>query len=116
MQKLAEVSIQKFFNSPFGRVSGGPDDRAVQGSFGDLVSLILKSSFVIAGVGLLFLLIFAGFSIIMAAGKSDPEQAAKGKKAATTAVIGFIIVFAAYWIVRIIELIFGVDFITSPGI
>jgi hypothetical protein len=52
----------------------------------------------------------------MGAGKNDPEQAAKGKKAATTALIGFIIVFAAYWIVRIIELIFGVPFITQPGV
>ena len=115
MNELA-IDIKDYFDSPFGKSAIGPGHGISAGTLGELISLILRASFVLAGVGLLLLLIFAGFSIIMGAGKSDPEQAAKGNKAATSALVGFIIVFSAYWIIRIIELVFGVNFITNPGI
>ena len=53
--------------------------------------------------------------MIAGAGQDNPERAAKGKQAATSALIGFIIIFAAYWIIRLIEIITGVAFITAPG-
>jgi hypothetical protein len=101
---LATVDIGSLYQSPLGQSEG----------IGDLVSLILNGAFALAGVGILFLLIFAGFSIIVGAGKSDAETTAKGKKAVTSALIGALIVFFAYFIVRIIELIFGVAFVTAP--
>lgn len=101
------VAIGGQFTTPF--QTGGK-------GIGDIVSLILNASFAVSGLLILLLLIYAGFSIIMGAGRSDPEQAAKGKNAATSALIGFIIVFSAYWIIRIIEIVFGKPFITSPGI
>ncbi len=74
---------------------------------GSLVSVVLKAAIAIAGILLILLLIFGGFSLMMSAGTNNPEQAAKGKQAITGAVIGFIVVFAAYWIVRLIELLTG---------
>ena len=106
MNKLATVFIGTNFDSPFGQTK----------SLGDLVSLILEGSFAIAGVLLLFLIIFAGFSMIAGAGSNNPEQSAKGKKAATAAVIGFAIVFGAYLIIQLIELLLGSNPITQPGI
>jgi len=103
---IAKVDIGKFYQSPLGQSKG----------VGDLVTLILNGAFAIAGLGILFLFIFAGFSIIMGAGKNDAEATAKGQKAATTALIGALIVFFAYFIVRIIELIFGAAFVTAPNI
>jgi hypothetical protein len=47
--------------------------------------------------------------MIMGAGQDNPEAAAKGKQAATSAVIGFIIIFAAYWIIQIIETVTGLN-------
>ena len=41
--------------------------------------------------------------MIAGAGKDNPEQTAKGKQAVTSAVLGFVVVFAAYWIVQLIE-------------
>ncbi len=76
---------------------------------GALISVILKNAYTLAGILLLVLLIFGGFSIIMGAGGSDPKKAAAGKKAITSAVIGFLIVFASYWIIEIIEKITGVN-------
>jgi hypothetical protein len=105
--KLA-FDIGNAYNSPFGK-SGGK-------TIGDLISLILTASLSIAGVLILVLIIFAGISLISSAGSNNPEQAEKGKKAATAAIIGFIIILSAYWIIRIIEIISGTNFITNPGI
>lgn len=105
MEKIAQVSIGEKFGSPLGQ----------EVTVGDLTSIIVSNAIMLAGIIMLFLLVFGGISIIMAAGQDDPEQMAKGKKATTSAVIGFIIVVASYWIVRIIELLTGAN-IFNPGI
>ena len=78
---------------------------------GGLVSTILQAGIAIAGIVLLFLLVGGGIAIISGAGNDNPEQAAKGKQAVTSALIGFIVVFASYWIVQLIELITGINLI-----
>ena len=50
--------------------------------------------------------------MIAGAGKSDPKTVETGKKAATSALIGFIVVFSAYWIVKLIETITGLSLIS----
>lgn len=106
MNKLAQVDIGPTFGSPFGQTK----------SLADLVSLIIRFSFTGAGLIILFIFIFAGFNILMGAGNSDPQQAAKGKQAASAAALGFLVVFMAYWIIRIIELILGTSLITAPNL
>jgi len=80
---------------------------------GVLVSVILKNSLVIAGIILLGLLIFGGISFIMNAGKGDAKKAQQGKSAITNALIGFGIVLFAYSIIRIIEVITGLNILNS---
>ncbi len=105
MNKLAQVNIGSTYGSVWG----------VDFGFADLVSVILRNSFVIAGILLLFLMIFGGISIMFGAGSGNPESAGRGKKAITSAVIGFAIIFAAYWIVQIIEIITGMPNLLNPG-
>lgn len=105
MNKLA-VDIGQSFGSPFG-ISRGP---------ADLVSLIVTGAIAIASVIALFLLILGGIGVIAGAGSDNPQQVESGKKAITYAIAGFILVFVAYWIIRVIELIAGVNFITTPGL
>lgn len=104
MNKLA-VDIGSTFSSPFGQEKG----------IGSLVSVIISNALVIAGIILVFFFVFGGISMIAGAGQDNPEKAAKGKQAATSALLGFIIIFAAYWIIRIIESITGLN-ILNPGI
>ena len=98
------VPLASTFGSPFGETY----------SLGSLVSVIVSSAIVVAGVIMLFLFVGGGLSMIAGAGNNDPRSTAQGKQAVTMAVIGFLIVFTAYWIVRIIELMTGTDFITNP--
>jgi hypothetical protein len=105
MNKQIAVSIGESFGSPFGASKG----------LGDLVTLILNISFTISGILILFFFVFGGIQMIQGAGKNNPESVAKGKQAVTAAVIGFAIVFVAFWIIRVLELITGVNFITAPS-
>lgn len=99
------INIGDYFASPFGK----------EKTVGDLVSIFLRGAFVLAGIFILVLFLIAGFSIIQGAGSNNPEAAEKGRSAATAAAIGFVVVFGAYWIIRIIEVISGNNFITKPG-
>jgi hypothetical protein len=98
----APVDIGAQFKSPFGTTS----------TLANLVSLVVRLGFVISGVLILFFIVFAGFNIIAGAGQNNPEAAKKGQQAASSAVIGFVVVFVAYWIVRLIELITGAHLIS----
>lgn len=80
---------------------------------GALISILLKNVYVIAGIALLFLLIFGGISIIMSAGSGDAKKAAQGQKAITNAIIGFLIVFASFWIIQIIQFVTGVAILNT---
>lgn len=104
MDKIA-FKIGDAFNSPIGNTVG----------FARLVSIILSNAIVIAGIIMLFLMIGGGIGIIAGAGKGNPEAAARGRQAVTAAVIGFIIIFATYWIIQIAEIITGVK-ILNPGL
>lgn len=73
---------------------------------GGIISEILTYAFPIAGVILFVMLIMAGFKMLTGASNSSSTE--EGKKMISTAVIGFIILFAAYWIAQLIEIIFGI--------
>lgn len=106
MEKIAQIDIGERFLGEghfLTRLTG----------VGQLVSIILSNAMVVAGIIMLFLLIFGGISMIAGAGRDNPEQAAKGKQAATAALIGFIIIFAAYWIIQIIEKLTGLNILES---
>lgn len=68
-----------------------------------LVNLIVSNLFVVAGIFIFIAFIVAGFKFI----SGGKEGVGDSKKIATTAVTGFVIMFSAYWIVKIIEQITG---------
>ncbi|NCN83012.1 MAG: hypothetical protein GW947_03520 [Candidatus Pacebacteria bacterium] len=70
-----------------------------------LVNLIVKNLFVVSGVILFVMLFFAGFKFV-SAGKKGVED---GKKIFTSVLVGLALLFSAYWIVQIVQLLTGVD-------
>lgn len=107
MNKLADVSIMDKF---LGNTNQNLSDPVNIGT--KYVTTIITGAISIAGIILLFLLIGGGIGMISGAGKSDPQTVEKGKKAATSALIGFIVVFCSYWIVKLIEQITGLSLIS----
>lgn len=73
---------------------------------GGIISRFLSFAFPIAGLLLFVLLVWGGLQILVGAGGKGGMEA--GKKRITAAIIGFIMLFASYWIWQIIEIVFGV--------
>jgi len=74
---------------------------------GGIISEVLNFAFPIAGIVLFVIMLLAGFKIL--AGATNAKSVDEGKQMITSALIGFIILFAAYWIAQLIELIFGIS-------
>lgn len=78
---------------------------------GDIIQKAIPWIFGLAGIGLLLYLIYGGFHLMTSGGEPKAMQEAKGK--ITNALIGFIIIFVAYWIVQIVGRVFGLTGITD---
>lgn len=92
-------------------------DKGIKDLFPDtasVVNILLPNIFMITGLIFLILLIFAGFGVIVSSGSGNPEGAKKAKATATSAAIGLVLVFGAYWIIQIIEYLTGIK-IFNPG-
>ena len=100
MHKLTQVPIgDTFFD--------GPHFLQDLPGLGELVSILLSNAIVIAGVVFILIIIYAGFTMISNAG--NPQEQQKAQQLITSAIIGFIIIVAAFLIVRVIESITSVN-------
>ncbi len=74
-------------------------------TLGDLVNVIVKNAFVLAGIISFVLLILGGFNFIVSAG--DAKKAESGRNGVTGAVIGLLVVIGSFWIIQIINKLTG---------
>jgi len=79
------------------------------GTIGGILTALLPYLLIIAGLLLLVMLIMGGFKLLTSA--NNPDNAEAGKKQLTNAILGFIILFAAYWIAQIIQVLTGINFL-----
>ena len=79
---------------------------------GTFISSIHPNVYVIAGIILLLLLIFGGLMTIINQGNEQAQE--QGKNAMTSAIIGFVIIFASFWIIQIIQVLTGVNILNPP--
>ncbi len=76
-------------------------------TIGEIISKIIPYIYVIAGLVLFMMLIMGGFSYLTSAGDPDKMKSAQGK--ITHALVGFLIIFLAYWLAQLLEIIFGIQ-------
>lgn len=93
------VDIGKEFDSPVKNLT----------DVGSVVSALVSNFYIIGGFVFFVLFLWGGFNFLTGAGSDDREKAEKGKKIITSALVGFLIIFAAYWIIQLVELITGVN-------
>lgn len=74
---------------------------------GTVISAFLPYIFVFPGLILFLFLIIGGFQLLLSAG--NPESVKSGQGKITGALIGFIIIFVAYWLTEILQIVFGID-------
>ncbi len=76
-----------------------------QPTIGSFISALLPYLFAIAGLLLLLYLIWGGFSLMTSGG--DPKQMDQAKGKITNAIVGFLLLFVSYWLVQILQVVFG---------
>ncbi len=86
-------------------ISGPANFAFANANIGTIISQSLSYIFGFAGIGLLLMIIASGFTLMTSVG--DPKKMEKGKATLTNAIIGFLLIFAAFWIVQISGVIFG---------
>ena len=95
-------------NLPGGISITDPNDFAFSNAtLADVINALLKYVFPISGLVLFFMLIAGGFQLLTSAG--NPEKTSGGYKKIIFAIIGFLIIFMSYWLIEIIERVFGIE-------
>lgn len=71
------------------------------------VTIILRYVFPIAGILMLIFLVLGGFQLMTSRGDPKAVESAKGK--ITNALLGFVIIFIAYWLVSLIANVLNLE-------
>lgn len=111
MKELAQI-----LNIPGGNAVGGewnPGTTTIDGpadsltNIASLISRLIPYFILFAGIGTLFMIILAGYELLT--GANDAKKLEQGKQRLTYGLVGFFIVFLAFWGVQIIGVIFGIS-------
>lgn len=77
---------------------------------GGIITEILDFAFPIAGLILFVMITWGGFEMLSEAATKKSIDA--GRNRVQAAIIGFIILFVSYWIVRVLEYLFNVNIVS----
>ena len=91
------------------RTPGSDADPNKLSTPGGIISRILEFSFPLAGLILFIMLFWGGFEILY--GSSTSKSMEAGKNRITSAIIGFFLLFASFWIIQILEVVLGIKII-----
>ena len=101
------VEIGDAFKIDDGR---GVDDYEYQ-SVGAFITGMIPNVMIVANLILFFLILLGGFMMI--ANSGDPQKKAQASAILTSSLIGFLIVFGAYWLMQILGTVLGFDILMS---
>jgi len=76
-------------------------------SIGEMIGALIPYVFAFAGIILFVMFIMAGFTLLTATG--NKEKIAKGSAMMTSSIIGFVVIFIAFWIMQLLEMVLGVN-------
>ena len=80
-------------------------------SVGALISSWLPNIYILGGIIVLILIIVSGFMWITNAG--NLKKIEESQKILTFAIMGFVFLFASYWIIQIIQVLTGIPILNS---
>jgi len=72
---------------------------------GSIVSALLPYLIIFAGLIFFGAMIFSGFSFLTSGG--DPKKTESAKGCLTNSMLGFVIVFISYFLIKLVDYIFG---------
>lgn len=96
---LADIDIRDYW--PLSDKNGGFKN------ISQMVTSLTSTIIIIGGVVFFLLIVIAGVGLIVGAGSGDAHATENRQQFLTFAVIGFVIMFTAFWIVQLISYITG---------
>lgn len=75
-------------------------------SLGRILSDLFSYLFPLAGLLCLAMIIWGGFHLMISAG--NPEGIKEGTNKIVYGIVGFVVIFVAYWLGKIIGMVFGI--------
>lgn len=90
-----------------------PNNLTIGGKLADfttprgIISAMLPFLFTFAGIILFIMILWGGFEMLT--GAQDPKQQEAGKQRITAGIIGFLLIFSAYWLAQLLQTIFGIS-------
>ena len=96
----------KIFASDF-TVPHSPVESKFPGGVADIISAVFKYAIPFAGILMLAMIIFGGYKLMLSQG--NPDAVKEGKDKITMGIVGFLIVFLSWFIIRILEAVFGLN-------
>lgn len=105
----AQVPFQAEYSTWSKGLGTNVKSTVVNGNITDIVSLFLPYLLTIAGLVLFAMLVGGGFTMLSGAANKDSQE--KGKKMVTSALTGFGIIFMAFWIAQILQIIFKIGIV-----
>ena len=99
------VNLNVNLNDLMNSLRGGKMGPWYSISIESLISSLIPFIYVLAGLALLLMLSVGGFQLMMSAG--DPKGVESGRNKVMYALIGFLIIFVSYWLVQILQVVFG---------
>lgn len=91
------VNPLRIANSPYADILSTPRG---------ILSRVMIFAFPLAGLILFVMLVWGGFEMVQ--GATTKKSLDAGKQRITAALVGFFLLFMSYWIVRMVEFVFGV--------
>lgn len=100
---------------PWGNIfSGGEGSQTAAGKFVGIISNVIGIMTIIAGIWFIFQFIIGGFGFMAAGG--DPKKMEEARAKITSALIGLIVVVAAYAIIHLLGALLGFDILNPQDI
>jgi hypothetical protein len=104
MKLLTQLTIP--YNGSDLKIPVSPNSQSDLKSLGEVVSRGLQFLFPLSGIILFFIIIISGFQLLTSAG--DPKQMEQAKQRLTWGVIGFVVIFVGFWLMRVLEFLLGI--------
>jgi len=103
------ITSKTGYSSSIGSLPKDTPYTGTEGFYG-ILSVIIKNVFVIASIILFIFIIIGGLGMIINAGNAEKQK--QSNKTLSSAITGFIIMMTAYWLIKIIEILTGVQIIS----
>ena len=100
-----------FLGLPGGYTISNPPGFKFSGqNLGLVIADLLKYVFIFAGLAMLLFLILGGFELMTSGG--DAKAIKSGQEKVTNALVGFIVVFIAYWLTQLLQVVFNLRIVS----